>query len=346
MRPFKLLLAFMLVIELSATAAAVTRDVSLEPRTTVLNDTVEDLFVITNLDHESGRTDRIHVTVWYNATWSDGFTNGTASKTINKYTASGMGDLAVAETVSTVLLCGSLETDANDTNPDNDEGCWELSRNLTGTREEENTSTDEGAEENTTLNETDDTNTTIIEESSTDNNTVTGGEPVEEETIDCDPISITGLPLIIDDGDKLRYGFEPWLAGDEVTYWVEDAFGGELKKEVTTSSDSRKSYTPHTDEKDTAVIIKAVRAREGCEDSEDTAVVVIRGEEDACDVPEEKDDEGPCVCEFNCPEWDMPEPFTSLYVRASKYRETITMYGKSEEESLAWLVGTGEARKV
>ncbi|MFP4523974.1 MAG: hypothetical protein ACLFO2_01470 [Candidatus Woesearchaeota archaeon] len=346
MRPFKLMIAFMLVIELSATVTAVTKDVMLEPRTTTLNDTVEDLFVITNLDHESGRTDSIHVTITYNATWNDGFANGTASKNINKYTASGTGDLTVSGNVTSVLLCGTLETDANDTNPDNDEGCWELSRNLTGTRQEENTSAYEETEGNTTLNETDDTNATIIEEPSTENNTVTGGEPVEEETTDCDPTSITGLPLIVDDGEKLRYGFEPWLDGDEVTYWVEDAFGNTLKKEVTTSIDSRKSYTPRTDEKDTAVIIKAVRVREGCDDSETSAVVVVRGEEGACDVPEEEDDDGPCVCEFSCPECEVPEPFTSLYVRASKHRETITMYGKSEDESLAWLVGAGEARKV
>ena len=351
MRPLKLLLVLLIIIAFSSPAVALTRDIMLEPRTTALNDTVDDLFIITNLDHESGRTDSIRVTIRYNATWVDGYANGTASKTINKYTASGTGALTIDGAVSTVLLCGAVETDVNDTNPDNDEGCWELSRNLTGTQQEENpTFIEESEEQNATLNETDDTtdedtNTTTEEEPSTESNTTTSGEPDEEEHPDCDPISITGLPLITADGEKLRYAFEPWLEGDQVTYWIEDAFGDNLKREVSTTTDSRKSYTPHTDEKDTAIIIKARRERDGCEDAETTAVVVVRGEEDACQAPDEED-EGPCVCEFTCPTCDVPAPFTSLYVRASNHKETITMYGRSEEESLAWLVGANEARKV
>ncbi|MBN1275405.1 hypothetical protein JXA12_03875 [Candidatus Woesearchaeota archaeon] len=158
------------------------------------------------------------------------------------------------------------------------------------------------------------------------------------ETPACDNLTITGLPLVAESGEKLSYGFSPWQDGDEVMYWIEDAHGEVVKQPYTTTSKSKKSYTPSFDEDEKAIFFRAERVRDGCDPSSASAVVVILGEEQAAA------DE--CVCEPIADECSCGPGIVSLYVRAKKWQENVTLYGNVEEGGLYVLFGEEPVRHL
>lgn len=163
----------------------------------------------------------------------------------------------------------------------------------------------------------------------------TGDEP--QTTVDnCTNMTITGLPLINPSGEQLSYSFTPWESGDSITYWIENAFGEIVKKAYTTTSKAKKSYTPDTTSPEQALIFKAVRERDGCEESEATAIVIITNEEASTTTCNETatriSDEEPAIA--------------SLYVRASKYQEHINLYGNAHQAGTYILFGEETPRQV
>lgn len=162
----------------------------------------------------------------------------------------------------------------------------------------------------------------------------TGENGTNVSSPDCEPLLIEGLPLIAESGEKLSYGFAPWQEGDEVTYWIEDINGDDLKAPVSTTTKTKKQYTPKTEKEQQAFVFKAVRARSGCNESGATAVVVVRGGgEEACECEE-------VVCEGE-------EPLiTSLYVLAKNYQDEVSLYGNAREATDAWVVGESESQLV
>lgn len=153
-------------------------------------------------------------------------------------------------------------------------------------------------------------------------------EPITEEN-HCDNFSLTALPVSVNTGEKISFGFSNWKTNDSVTYWVEDITGTILKDEYTTTSSTKKSYTPKLDGKERAIVFKAVRERDGCEEASAEQLVIVLGEEMACAEPEP------------CPEIVCEAPVTpaSLYVRAERWQETITLYGRVEQQGTYVLFG-------
>lgn len=160
-------------------------------------------------------------------------------------------------------------------------------------------------------------------------------ETVDEPRNNCTNMSITGLPLLSESDEKLSYTFTPWQEGDSVTYWIEDAFGETIKNAYTTTSKSKKSYTPSTDQPEQAFVFFAEREREGCPTITTKQVVVITNDEatiEECVLPEEETME--------------EESISSLYVRATYYQDTITLYGNAKTAGDYVLFGEETPREV
>ncbi len=167
-------------------------------------------------------------------------------------------------------------------------------------------------------------------------------EAIVEKSVDCTPLQITGLPQVIQSGEKVSYSFTPWLAGDAVTYWVENSNGEEVKSAVTTTTKTPKQYTPKTEKEEQAFIFKAERQRAGCNESVASEIVVVQGEGIIAEVETclECAECEACVCE----EWK--NPITSAYVLAKNYNEEILLHGNSQEATHAILFGEETPREV
>ena len=170
------------------------------------------------------------------------------------------------------------------------------------------------------------------------NGSVTAPDTIQEEEEDpCPNLTITGLPQVSEEGEKLSFGFAPWEEGDEVTYWVEDIHAETLKDPYTTTSKSKKSYTPSIEGEERVIFFKASREREGCEESTGEAMVAVQGEPVVCETPE------PIIINQSC---EPEEDVVSLYVRAELWQEDITLYGNVKRSGAYLLFGNEGVREV
>jgi hypothetical protein len=353
------------ILFIMATEGVAGKDVSVEPTTTVLQDSMSGLFILTNEGFVSGTTYRIAVNLSWNATAGNRTVGaGNSTHVVNKYTKAGTGSLN-ATGLDVILLCANIVTDQPDDNPGNNRGCWTMTRpGYAPPEETENVSTTNTTGTNTTTpvgtNTTSPTesNTTVIGNQTvpTGNTTQTQGNSTEQNVTQqnvtddivavCDNLTIIGLPSFVDDGEQLSYRFSPWQAGDKITYWIEDVFGEDLKKPLTTESNTKKTYTPRTKERDTALVIKAERERQGCARSMASAIVVVRGDEEWSCEEEEKPAEKKTTTPQACPTEDKQDALLSLYVRAQNYQENVTLYGRTSRAGTAWLFGEESPRKI
>ena len=225
----RIILALLLFLPGFVSAENVSKDVSITiliPETVNASHNYTEILLLTNHDDEPGVNDNLKLNVYVNITSSEEIImNWSSEKTINQFSKTGMGSLLVDE--GNYTLCAyALPLNFYDYNISNNYVCANFSTYYLNNETQE-----EPPEKNETSN-----------------------------VCDCQ-LKIYSDKLIYTKGEKII--FTIYDCGNKssfeksVDYWVEDLFGDESKKKLTTTSKVSKSFTPSFEGEEKTFIIKA-----------------------------------------------------------------------------------------
>ncbi|MBN1792195.1 hypothetical protein JW826_00715 [Candidatus Woesearchaeota archaeon] len=277
----------------------------------------DSLFKVTNLNHTSGVESFLNVTVFYNVT-RDGelVVEGVFSKIINAYSASRTGELFV-DSLGSYTLCG-----------------WTMDLKAACK----------------TVNATDPSMVPCFVE--------LGLALDKERYEDGDRVRIKNS-LVSWSVNHSGAGDDRVVLGDEteefpflIEYWVEDLFGDEAKKRVSTANTAEKSWTPRIDERDRVFVAHNRLVFVACNNSNskvsNEVLFIVRN-------PGWKPVKASLVKNVTAQKHGQ---ISSFYTRTRNWRETISLYAnvkgsgsmtallRSKEKDIARAVNESEKFSV
>ena len=233
----------------------------------------DGLFRIERKEYETGVEP---LTVIYNVTVrndSERLQSEIVSKTINKYSSTGTGELIIGKNgVYTIYVKPeSIESESMTWNitPCNVSVREPVQGNESGVNESDSNE----------VNETDSEN--MLEQPNTPENTTKTNTSEKDNSV----FRVYTDKFTYTQGERMNISFyvHPLPQDVSITYWIEDFYGKSVKSAYTTSNLNTKHYTVRSFDSPTPLIVKA--RLEGKENVEDTRVIGVYGEK------EEKEEE-------------------------------------------------------
>lgn len=262
-----LILPCVLCLHLPFTTA-ITKDIQIQTIPESLQDDFSHLFIITNLDHKTGVTDSIAINLTHNITAiiKDNVTITSSqnnSYVINKFTKKTPSYNLPNNTIY-LILCAHIYPNITDPNHLNNKGCWNISStNITSYPPILNLSSVE-VQTNTTFHNQ--TLTNASDQLSSANNTLQNPafEDNTQSQNSCQELHIQGISQIHPNNQKIEFSFTPFQKEDIITYWIEDLDQNIIKNKITTSSPTKKSFTPKIQVSEKALILYVEKQAPNC----------------------------------------------------------------------------------